>query len=120
LTAALALLAVVGWLGRKALIRWIEGPPVQRSTEPWPPVDDAAGAEPTPAPGPLSPTQAAGRESWVEPGADGCPPTHPVKAKQTSMLYHLPGMLAYERTKPDRCYQDAEAAEADGFARAKR
>jgi hypothetical protein len=36
------------------------------------------------------------------------------------MLYHLPGMAFYGRTHPDRCYFDAETAEADGFTRAKR
>jgi hypothetical protein len=36
------------------------------------------------------------------------------------MIYHLPGMAAYGRTLPDRCYADPEAAEADGFVRAKR
>jgi hypothetical protein len=35
-------------------------------------------------------------------------------------LYHLPGMLAYDRTHPDRCYPSPEAAETDGFTRAKR
>jgi len=57
---------------------------------------------------------------WVAPEGKACPPTHPVKAKLASRLYHLPGMLAYERTVPDRCYVDPAAAEADGFTRAKR
>ncbi len=58
--------------------------------------------------------------AWTEPVADECPPTHPVKAKMTSGIYHLPGMAAYGRTKPDRCYVDAAAAEADGLRPAKR
>jgi hypothetical protein len=29
-------------------------------------------------------------------------------------------MTAYERTTPDRCYLDADAAEADGLRKAKR
>ena len=33
----------------------------------------------------------------------------------TSMIFHLPGMLNYERTKADRCYADQAAAEADGL-----
>jgi hypothetical protein len=37
-----------------------------------------------------------------------------------SRIYHLPGMAAYERTVPDRCYVDAAAAEADGLRIAKR
>jgi len=57
---------------------------------------------------------------WVEPKGDVCPTSHPVKAKLSSKIFHLPGMLNYERTKPDRCYQDAPAAEADGLRPAKR
>jgi len=60
------------------------------------------------------------RRSWVEPFGADTPTSHPVKAKLSSMLYHLPGMAFYDRTRPDRCYVDAEAAEADGFIRAKR
>jgi hypothetical protein len=43
-----------------------------------------------------------------------------VKAKLSSRLFHLPGMFAYNRTKPDRCYSDEEAATADGLTKAKR
>jgi hypothetical protein len=57
---------------------------------------------------------------WVEPSGGTCPSSHPVKAKMASRIFHLPGMFAYERTRPDRCYADAEAAEGDGFTRAKR
>jgi hypothetical protein len=60
-------------------------------------------------------------EPFTEPGADGsCPTTHPVKAKLASGIYHSPGGGNYERTKPDRCYLDADAAEADGLRAAKR
>lgn len=73
------------------------------------PKDTPAGA-PTPS-----------STDWLPPGGDGsCPDGFPVKAKERSRLYHLPGMFAYARTTPDRCYRDAEAAEADGFTRAKR
>ena len=57
---------------------------------------------------------------WVEAQDGTCPPTHPVKAKLASRLFHLPGMFAYARTRPDRCYLDADAAVADGFTAAKR
>lgn len=63
---------------------------------------------------------ASSATSWVEPTGSVCPPSHPVKAKLSSKLYHLPGMLAYARTTPDRCYGGPEAAEADGLTRAKR
>jgi hypothetical protein len=59
-------------------------------------------------------------EVWVLPTGDVCPTTHPVKAKLTSKIFHLPGMLNYERTHPDRCYRDPQAAEADGLRPAKR
>jgi hypothetical protein len=60
-------------------------------------------------------------EPWVVPEPGGtCPATHPIKAKLRSKLFHLPGMLAYDRTNPDRCYRDEAAAEADGLTRAKR
>lgn len=70
------------------------------------------GAPPAP-PAPAAP-------AWVAATGRECPPSHPVKAKLASRLYHLPGMLAYERTIPDRCYASEEAAAADGLRRAKR
>jgi cytoskeletal protein RodZ len=58
--------------------------------------------------------------AWIEPVEGAAPPTHPVKAKVSSKIYHLPGMTNYDRTAPDRCYRDAEAAEADGFRKSQR
>ncbi|MEX2293632.1 MAG: hypothetical protein WD691_07560, partial [Acidimicrobiales bacterium] len=58
--------------------------------------------------------------AWVEPGGDVCPTSHPVKAKLSSKIFHLPGMLNYDRTNPDRCYVDGPAAEGDGLRPAKR
>ena len=59
--------------------------------------------------------------AWVAPAADGsAPPSHPVKVKMASGLYRVPGTAAYDRTRADRCYATPEAAEADGFTRAKR
>ena len=69
----------------------------------------AVPAAPAPMPAP-----------WVEPDGDACPATHPVKAKLTSQIFHVPGGLSYDRVKPDRCYRDAAAAEADGLRPAKR
>ncbi|HEY9555990.1 MAG TPA: hypothetical protein VIR58_04605, partial [Acidimicrobiales bacterium] len=57
---------------------------------------------------------------WVEPTDGVCPASHPVKAKMSSRIFHLPGMLNYDRTRPDRCYRDAETAEADELRPAKR
>lgn len=58
--------------------------------------------------------------SWVEPIEGTCPTEHPVKANLRSGIFHRPGGLAYERTKPDRCYRSPAAAEADGLRAAKR
>jgi hypothetical protein len=71
--------------------------------------------EPTPAPTPVA------GASWAEPTAEGeCPDGYPIKAKLKSKIFHAPGQLNYDRTTPDRCYVDAEAAEADGLRAAKR
>jgi methylphosphotriester-DNA--protein-cysteine methyltransferase len=43
-----------------------------------------------------------------------------VKAKLTSGIFHLPGGASYARTRADRCYLSAEAAEADGLRASKR
>jgi hypothetical protein len=56
---------------------------------------------------------------WVEAVDGACPATHPVKAKTASGIYHVPGSQFYERTRPERCYVDAAAAEADGYRAAK-
>ena len=74
---------------------------------------------------PTSPTKVAAPEepaaaAWVDPTDGACPPTHPIKAKLSSKIFHVPGGLAYHRTTPDRCYRDAATAEADGFRPAKR
>jgi hypothetical protein len=59
-------------------------------------------------------------EPFVEPDGDGsCPATHPVKAKFASGIYHVPGGSNFDRTKADRCYATADAAEADGLRAAK-
>lgn len=56
---------------------------------------------------------------WVEPVDGRCPDSHPVKAKLSSGIYHVPGGSNYERTRADRCYLDPAAAEADGLRAAK-
>ena len=60
------------------------------------------------------------RPAWVEPDEGACPASHPVKAKLASGIYHGPGGQSYDRTRPDRCYRDGPAAEADGLRAAKR
>lgn len=103
-------------------------PPLDRA-EPvaWPPI--AVPEEPAPAlagngltpPSDEAPAPAeVPTHTWVPPDEDSCPASHPVKAKLASGVFHLPGMLHYDRTKPDRCYPDPASAEADGLRQAKR
>ena len=66
------------------------------------------------------PRRSARGPKWVPPVGDTCPPSHPVKARLASALFHLPGMAAYARTRPDKCFCDEAAATAAGFRRAKR
>jgi hypothetical protein len=184
-----AVLAGALWLLRAVMKRWIDGPEVEPSTAPWPPLVDPLGRGPDegdragessgPDGGGGPATRAGGNgvsAAAATGGANGVsaaaangsgpastktgvssgsgvvglasngvgdetaavPPdstdrtwvrfdeigdalaSYPVKAKESSGLYHMPGMLAYARTRPDRCYPSAEDAEADGFARAKR
>ena len=72
---------------------------------------------PAPAPRPASVPDLA---PWVDPIDGACPASHPVKAKLSSKIFHLPGMANYERTNPDRCYLGSAEAEADGLRPAKR
>jgi hypothetical protein len=48
-----------------------------------------------------------------------CPPGYPLKAKESSGIFHVPGGRFYERTNPDRCYANAADAEADGYRQSK-
>jgi hypothetical protein len=75
-------------------------------------------SKPAPEASPAEPSGAGG--AWVEPVGGTCPASHPVKAKMSSRIFHVAGGLSYQRTRPDRCYRDPEAAEADGLRRAAR
>ena len=119
-------------------------PPTQGSWEaapfPFPPIPRPAPATasaptpalalaPTPAPASAPTSARAPRPTVVpdflerstEPDERGaCPDSHPIKGKLTSGIYHEPGGLNYTRTRADRCYLDAAAAESDGLRAAKR
>jgi hypothetical protein len=82
------------------------------------PVSEVSASAPAAAPVPVSPSGAG--DAWVEPVDGACPASHPVKAKMSSGIFHVSGGLNYERTKPDRCYRDPAAAEADGLRKAAR
>ena len=84
-----------------------EWPPLQIAPEPQAP---PAPPEPPPPPSP-----------WIAPNEDGtCPDSHPVKGKLMSGIYHVVGGINYPRTRADRCYLDAQAAEDDGLRPSKR
>jgi hypothetical protein len=110
------------------------------STEPAP-VESSMAApdpDPTPAPRPVAdpetvpmpdPTPASDAAAVSDPAAPApfvvategsCPATHPVKVKESSGIFHVPGGASYERTAADRCYPTPEAAAADGYRAAKR
>ncbi len=82
----------------------------------------AAARKATAKKAPASAKKAASARAaaWVEPVGGVCPTTHPVKAKLRSAIFHLPGMAAYARTTPDRCYRDEDAATGDGLRKAAR
>jgi hypothetical protein len=84
-----------------------------------PPAAPTAKAAPAPKKAPAKKAADNGA-GWIEPVGGTCPTSHPVKGKLTSLIYHLPGMTAYARTVPDRCYRDEDAAQADGLRKAKR
>lgn len=72
-------------------------------------------------PQPVIDAEPVDESPWIEPADSGaCPAHHPVKAKLTSGIFHVPGGANYARTRPDRCYLSPEAAEADGLRAAKR
>jgi hypothetical protein len=56
---------------------------------------------------------------WVPANADGCPDGYPVKANDSSRIFHVPGGRSYARTNADRCYRSADDAVADGYRQAK-
>jgi hypothetical protein len=101
--------------GIGAALAWRQGrtTPTPTAAPVWPPLpsdppDDQPAAPPDAEP------------AWVPGNDDGTTPTtHPIKAKDSSGIFHQPGGRFYDRTKPDRCYPTAAAAEADGYRRSK-
>jgi hypothetical protein len=109
-------------------------PPLQLAEAPIGAVGDLAAERPAAEPavaaagGPSDdPVAAAGEiatdepaAAWVAPAEDGsCPTSHPVKVNGNSGIYHVPGGQHYGRTRAERCYVDAAAAEADGYRAAR-
>ena len=86
----------------------------------WPAFDNAGAATTAHGgarwrPRPLPPPGA-----WVDPVDGGCPSRLPGQGQHGSRIYHVPGGQFYERTVPERCYTDPQAAEADGYRAARR
>ena len=113
--------AIVG-----ALVSWFRSRSSEENEDseeedlPWPPIrttePDSASKVVEPNDGsPVEPRE------WLSCDESGnCPESHPIKAKDSSGLYHIPGGNIYERTIPDRCYATIEAAEADGYRQSQR
>lgn len=85
-------------------------PPAPPATRPGKPKTGPARKAPT-----GKAAEPPGERRWV-PANDGvCPPSHPVKAKLSSKIFHTPGARNYSRTRADRCYPDEASAQADGL-----
>ena len=102
--------------------------PTRAATEPAEAPRRASGIAPiatTTDPKPAAPAApkasvaTAADAAWVDPVDGACPDGFPIKANDNSGIYHVPGGRFYERTRPERCYPTAEAAEADGYRRSK-
>jgi len=82
---------------------------------------------PLPARPPVAPATSALRAepesppaTWKPLADDGSVPDgYPIKANDSSMIFHVPGGRFYDRTKPERCYATETDATADGYRRAK-
>jgi hypothetical protein len=95
-------------------------PPAVQPTQQAPTIVKRTAAAVNTAPATVARVDEPPARAWVEGSGTLCPHTHPIKAKLSSHIFHLPGMLAYDRTRPDRCYATEDAAEGDGFTKAKR
>lgn len=117
------------YLLRYGLKQWVDGPEPSPSAPPWPaPTETPRTAPPVnlaAPPGGARPPESRRTDpadpSWVDPDETGAAPSsHPIKVRVRSGIYRVPGTASYDRSRADRCYQSVEAAEADGFVRAKR
>jgi hypothetical protein len=85
----------------------------------WPPLASAVATPPGPTAAVDPPAVDPPVADWVPPVDGACPDGYPIKANASSMIFHVPGGRFYERTIPQRCYATADAAERDGYRRAK-
>jgi hypothetical protein len=113
LTVAVAVAATASWWRRRSATPTPTAPPEWPSLTPVPDV-------PMPAAATTETRSDTADAGWVSPDADGsAPASHPIKAKENSGIFHVPGGRFYDRTKADRCYATAAAAEADGYRQSK-
>lgn len=85
------------------------------------PVASAPAEDPAPtsdAPASDTTDDAEQAPAWLPPIDGACPDGYPIKAAKSG-IYHVPGGRSYERTVAQRCYSSTDAAEADGYRRAK-
>jgi hypothetical protein len=115
----LGAVAVFVWWRRRS-----QEPAVATGSPQWPPF--APDAEPAAEAAlererkPVTEPQAGVSSEWVpSTSAGGCPDGFAIKANDSSHIFHVPGGRSYERTRPDRCYASAAAAERDGYRQAK-
>jgi hypothetical protein len=115
-TVAVGVGALLAWRRNRATTPTPAAPPQWPD---WPtPVEPAPTPTPAPAPAPAAAMTAT--STWVRANDDGsAPDSHPIKAKESSGIFHLPGGRFYDRTNADRCYTTAAAAEADGYRQSK-
>lgn len=59
------------------------------------------------------------KATWLAPVDGVCPAGYPIKANNSSHIFHVPGGRFYARTIAERCYADPADAERDGYRRAK-
>lgn len=143
----LVLLGGIGYGVWKTIVRgrssspeaWTSGtpglPPTAAPREPIPPAPTPSpSSRPSPSRPPRPPAKTGpatkpptgraedppGERTWVTANDGVCPQSHPVKAKLSSKIFHVPGSRNYSRTRADRCYPDEDAATADGLRRAMR
>lgn len=120
-----ALLAAAGYGAYKAVARRTSQPdnapqwsplPADRGTHT---VTPANGGGRSPSARQPARRVAAPTQRWVTPANGVCPDGYPIKANDSSHIFHVPGGRFYERTAADRCYASADDAVADGYRAAK-
>jgi hypothetical protein len=90
--------------------------PEPRKPEPRKPEASKSEARTTPA---TTADTAVEAPRWLPPVNGTNPEGYPVKANDTSRIFHVPGGRFYDRTVAERCYATPEDAIADGYRQAK-